>query len=84
MIPCKKLKCLKYPACKHKEVIKCIPLLRWFNKIRDEHKEVYEFGERHTAAWLELAVIFPMLIKVEGNTIIDHEYRTGYNDKGDK
>jgi len=84
MIPCKEEKCLKYPACKNKRIIKCILLLKWFTAIRNEHRQDYDFSTRHTAAWLELAVIFPRLVKVEGNAIIDHEYRTGYNDEGDK
>ena len=84
MIPCKEEKCLKYPACKHKRIIKCIVLLKWFNAIRTEHKPYYDFPTRHTAAWLELAVIFPSLIKVEGNSILDHEFKTGYDERWNK
>ena len=83
-IPCIEEKCLKYPACKSKDVIKCIPLLRWFTDIRNERKELYNFSVRHEAAWIELIVNFPNLSMVKGNSIIEHEYRAGYNDYGDK
>lgn len=84
MIPCKELKCLKYPACKNKTDIYCLPLLKYFTDHRNELKDKYNFSVRHENAWRIISAVFPNVIRIRGNAIIDHEYKTGYMDGVDK
>ena len=62
MIPCKELKCLKYPACKNKTEIHCLDLLKYFTDTRNEYKETNNFVARHDHAWLMVTKVFPSII----------------------
>lgn len=59
-LPCKEIKCLKYPACKHSTFITCTPLREYCDEVTQISK--FQDGED---VWDILYSTFPNLLGVQ-------------------
>lgn len=60
MIVCKKIKCLKYPLCRNKKMIKCKLLLNYFNNL-PSYTQPTSILEVNEYKWIEIKKYFPHL-----------------------
>jgi hypothetical protein len=58
-IPCKQIKCLKYPACKNREFITCTLLREYCDEIAQT------YAEEGQDIWTMLYIDFPILLGVQ-------------------
>ena len=59
-IPCKKPKCLLYPACKHKRMINCVPLREYYEYYKMERGVSYDY------VWKAITNVLPILQTIVG------------------
>ena len=72
--PCLKNKCLVYPACKDKPIIKCHDLEDYYYILEKTYGDKYNYTVRKQHAWLIIRSVFPKLVCMRGNTLISDVY----------
>lgn len=68
-LPCKKSKCLKYPACLSKEVIDCNILRAYYEYLNEQNLGL---ANRTSKIWGNIRLILPNLLTIMGPIRTQH------------
>lgn len=74
-MPCVSEKCLKYPVCKHREIINCYYLNGYANYLQEHIKTIHENLNPSVELWKELSKYFPNLFALNGKQRAEHDIK---------